>query len=150
MSLFFIPAVLYMIDNNIWYGVMAIINPSTFQLMSNIKIVFVAVLCRFALHKVLASQTKPMQRDSFQCRYFPSVLLFLLLNVSHPIYNLLCALASVSLFHLVLIHLITMSFVDAVPVAIIDSLDLLTFADDDPGAVVCARVVGCWVGCKRA
>ncbi len=50
--LFFIPAILYMIDNNIWYGVMSLINPSTYQLMSNIKIVFVAVLCRFALHKV--------------------------------------------------------------------------------------------------
>ncbi len=47
------PALLYLIDNNVFFLVMKLINPSTFQLMSNIKIVFVAVLCRVVLHKYL-------------------------------------------------------------------------------------------------
>ena len=54
-SHFFLPAFLYLVDNNIFYGVMRMINPSTFQLMSNIKIVFVAVLCWGVLNKHLTA-----------------------------------------------------------------------------------------------
>ena len=52
---FCIPAFLYAVDNNIFFLVMSLINPQTFHLFNNIKIVFVAVLCRVFLNKLLSN-----------------------------------------------------------------------------------------------
>lgn len=48
-----VPAFLYLIDNNVFFLVMRLINPATYHLMSNIKVIFVALLFRFALRRAI-------------------------------------------------------------------------------------------------
>ena len=49
------PALLYVIDNNIFFKVMTMINPATFHLFNNIKIFIIAILARIFLKKQLNS-----------------------------------------------------------------------------------------------
>jgi UDP-sugar transporter A1/2/3 len=48
-----LPSFLYMVDNNLMFVVLRYISPATLHLFSNMKIIFVAVLFRFALNRAI-------------------------------------------------------------------------------------------------
>lgn len=48
-----IPATLYAVDNNLFFVVLRLVTPATLHLLANIKIVFVALLFRFALRRAV-------------------------------------------------------------------------------------------------
>ena len=48
-----IPATLYAVDNNLFFVVLRLITPATLHLLANVKIVFVALLFRFALRRAV-------------------------------------------------------------------------------------------------